>query len=122
MELKDKILARRTELGLSLDQVADRVGVSKTTIMRWENGDISNMRRDKINKLAQALQVSPAYLMGWTDEINGAIPDTLNMDDDFQVIHRAYQENWGEKEKIKFKELMKIAFDLKFNDENSDNN
>lgn len=36
--------------------------------MRWENGDIENMRADKIAKLAKALNTTPVYLMGWTDE------------------------------------------------------
>lgn len=68
MEVKDIIRNRRLELDLTLDQIAQRVGVSKPTVMRWENGDIENMRADKIAKLAKALNTTPVYLMGWTDE------------------------------------------------------
>ncbi|MFQ7036001.1 MAG: helix-turn-helix domain-containing protein [Candidatus Borkfalkia sp.] len=68
MEVKDIIRNRRLELDLTLEQIAQRVGVSKPTVMRWENGDIENMRADKIAKLAKALNTTPVYLMGWTDE------------------------------------------------------
>ena len=68
MEVKDIIRNRRLELDLTLEQIAQRVGVSKPTVMRWENWDIENMRADKIAKLAKALNTTPVYLMGWTDE------------------------------------------------------
>ena len=58
MDFKDTIKARRKELGLTLEEVGQIVGVSKTTIQRWESGEIKNQRRDKIVKLAQALQTT----------------------------------------------------------------
>ena len=64
MEIKDKLKNRRLELNLTLQEVADIVGVSKATIQRYESGNIDNMRRDKIALLAKALQVSPAFIMG----------------------------------------------------------
>jgi repressor LexA len=67
MDLKDKISARRQELGLTLEDVAKVVGVGKSTVRKWETGYIENMRRDKIAKLAEALRTTPAYLMGWED-------------------------------------------------------
>ncbi|MCC8075639.1 MAG: helix-turn-helix domain-containing protein [Clostridiales bacterium] len=65
MEVKDRIKARRTELGLTLEQVGNYVGVSKSTVKKWETGYISNMRRDKIARLSEILQISPVELMGW---------------------------------------------------------
>lgn len=68
MDFKDIIKTRRSKLGLTLDDIARYVGVSGATVSRWESGDIENIRRDKIAKLAEVLQVTPAYLMGWEDE------------------------------------------------------
>lgn len=48
---------RRKELGLTMKQVADAVGVSEATISRYESGNIKNMRRDRLDKYAKALQV-----------------------------------------------------------------
>lgn len=65
MEIKDILKARRIELGFTLDDIANQVGVSSPTVSRWESGDIQNMKRDKIVKLAAALDLSPAVIMGW---------------------------------------------------------
>lgn len=68
MEMKEIIVIRRKELGLTLEEVANRVGVSRTTVQRWEKGVLQNPGRDKIAALAAALQVAPEYLLGWTDD------------------------------------------------------
>lgn len=67
MNIGEKIKARRIELGLTFEEVGNIVGVGKSTVRKWETGDIKDMRRDKVSKLAYALKVSPSYLMGWTD-------------------------------------------------------
>lgn len=68
MTLQDIMRIRRRELGLTLEDVAQRVGVNRTTVQRWETGTIKNLGRDKIAAIAAALQVSPEYLLGWTDD------------------------------------------------------
>ena len=64
MEIKDIIKPRRIQLGLTLEEVGKAVGVSKTTVQRWESGNISNLRRDKIAKLAKILDLDPVSLVG----------------------------------------------------------
>lgn len=64
MLLNDKLKARRIELKLTMAEVAKLVGVSEATISRWESGDISNMRRDKIALYAKALNTTPLFVMG----------------------------------------------------------
>lgn len=68
MDFGQKIKQIRKSKGMSLEQVGDIVGVGKSTVRKWETGDIANMRRDKIAKLAKALGVEPSYLMGWNKE------------------------------------------------------
>lgn len=55
---------RRKELGLTLEQIGTYVGVSKSTVKKWETGFIDNMKRDKIALLAKILQVSPLSIIG----------------------------------------------------------
>lgn len=64
-DVKNTLKERRVELGYTMKELANLVGVSEATISRWESGDIANMRRDRIAKLAQALKISPAVIMGW---------------------------------------------------------
>lgn len=71
MGLKENIKNRRLELELTLDTVSKRLGVSKPTIQRYESGVISNIPPDKIEKLAEILKTTPAYLMGWEDVTDG---------------------------------------------------
>lgn len=67
MDIGDKIRTLRADQNLTLEEVAKVCGVGKSTVRKWEQGIIQNMRRDKIDKLAKALHVTPAYLMGWED-------------------------------------------------------
>ena len=67
MKANEVIKMRRKELGLTMKEVANAVGVSEGTVSRWESGDIRNMRRDKIAILARVLNVPPAVLMDWEE-------------------------------------------------------
>lgn len=67
MEKADIIKKRRKELRLSLQEVANLMGVSRQTVSKYENGIINNIPHDSILRLASALQTTPARLMGWTE-------------------------------------------------------
>lgn len=67
-DMAQKIKDLRLSQNLTLEQVANEVGVGKSTVRKWETGMIANMRRDKIASLAKALHTTPVYLMGWIDE------------------------------------------------------
>ena len=67
-DMAKRIKELRLSLGLTLEEVANQVGVGKSTVRKWETGIIANMKRDKIAALAKALHTTPGYLMGWTDE------------------------------------------------------
>ena len=63
--LKDNLKAARLQAGMTLDEVAQKVGVSRQTIQRYESGVIQNIPSDNIEKIADILGVSPGVLMGW---------------------------------------------------------
>jgi transcriptional regulator with XRE-family HTH domain len=62
-EIANKIKARRLELGLTLEDVAQAVGVGRSTVRKWETGMIKNMGRDKIAALAAVLELNPVELV-----------------------------------------------------------
>lgn len=80
--MKDKpigeiIKNRRIELGLTQEQLADRLGYkSKSTINKIELG-INDVSQKKIVKLAEALDTTTAYLMGWVDNPKRRAPDKM---------------------------------------------
>lgn len=59
MTVGEKIKMYREKKGYTLEELGNRVGVGKSTIRKWENGIIKNMRRDKIQILAEVLGCSP---------------------------------------------------------------
>ena len=68
MTIGNRIKERRIELGLSADDLADRIGKSRATVYRYENGDIENMPTTVLEPLAKALETTPADLMGWESD------------------------------------------------------
>ena len=68
-DIMSRMKKRREELDMSYQTLSDKVGISKSTLQRYETGYIKNMPVDKLEDIANALRVSPAYLMGWTDEV-----------------------------------------------------
>ena len=75
--MAQRIKELRKEKKLTLEQVADVVGVGKSTVRKWETGMIANMKRDKIALLAKALGTTPAYLMGWKETEKEISPSEL---------------------------------------------
>lgn len=76
MDIEKMINQRRTELKLTLEQVGQAVGVGKSTVKKWEDGYISNMRRDKIALLAKVLKMNPvSFITGeFKEEEDQATP------------------------------------------------
>lgn len=67
MKLYENIKNRRIELNLSQTELAKRVGYKdKASISRVENGKL-DLTQSMIEEFANALECSPAYLMGWSD-------------------------------------------------------
>lgn len=73
MEFRDKIKSLRNKLGMTMDELSKKVGVSTPTIQRYESGEIKNVRRDKIQLLADALETTPSYLMDWTESDSDSV-------------------------------------------------
>ena len=69
MKIGARIKARRKALGISADKLAERLGKDRSTIFRYEKGDIENLPLDILEPIAQALSTTPAYLMGWDEQI-----------------------------------------------------
>jgi transcriptional regulator with XRE-family HTH domain len=61
----ERIRAKREELGISQTDLANSVGISKQTLYKYENDIVTNIPSDIIEKLANKLNCSPAYIMGW---------------------------------------------------------
>ena len=64
----NKLKSLREHKKLTLDEVAKKIGTSRQTLFKYENGIVTNIPSNKIEELAGIYGVSPAYLMGWEDD------------------------------------------------------
>ena len=67
MTIGDRIKNRRKYLRMSADELAKRLGKDRSTIYRYEKGDIENLPLDILEPIADALGTTPQYLMGWEE-------------------------------------------------------
>lgn len=74
MSLGSRLRERRQQLGLTLEEVAQAVGVSKSTVQKWESGTIEDMRLAKAAGLAKVLKVSPLWIMGISESMTDPTP------------------------------------------------
>lgn len=71
MSLAKKMIELRKQNGLSQQDLADRLGVSRQAISRWETGAVQPLA-DSVKSLAQVFQVSTDYLLN--DDLDDPTP------------------------------------------------
>lgn len=80
MTVYERIKNRRKKLGLTADDVADALGVSRATVYRYESAYIEKLPITSLEPLSKVLHCTPAYLMGWEDE-----PSTIMQKSNFSL-------------------------------------
>ncbi|MBX8938527.1 XRE family transcriptional regulator [Enterococcus gilvus] len=78
MNIGERMKMRRKQLKLSADVVAERLGVSRSTIFRYEKGEIEKLPTNILDDIAKILQTTPAYLMGWESDNISSIETIYN--------------------------------------------
>lgn len=129
MKIGQRIKERRKALKISADELAARLGKDRSTIYRYENGEIENLPLDMLEPIASALDMEPKELMGWDQDKqeeknkknSDAMQDiTLKMFEDedfFNVV--SFLEKLDEKQfkrvKVSLSNLFEEAFDVDVN-------
>lgn len=80
IEIGQRILLRRTQLGLTLDDVASEIGVAKSTIQRYEKGTIQKIKLPVIEAVARVLKVDPAWICCKTDNMDVTYTTRMDLD------------------------------------------
>ena len=66
---------RRLELGVNQPYIAEKMGVTASTIQRYEAGTIDNTKKLVLDGLSEALHVSVEWLKGETEEMTSDVTD-----------------------------------------------
>ena len=65
MTIGERIREARTAKGLTQEQLAEQVHVTKQAVYKYETGIVTNIPLDKLESIAACLGVAPGYLVGW---------------------------------------------------------
>lgn len=65
MTIGERIREARTAKGLTQEQLAEQVHVTKQAVYKYETGIVTNIPLDKLESIAACLGVAPDYLAGW---------------------------------------------------------
>lgn len=106
MGIGQRIKERRKALKLSADELGKKLGKDRSTIYRYEKGDIENLPLDILEPIAKALNTTPQYLMGWQEKIEkdpvgmAELHFEILMDEDFVGMFPGFQSLDAKKRKI----------------------
>lgn len=89
MNVGQRIKQRRKELGLTADELAECLGKDRSTIYRYEKGDIEKLPLDILEPIAKVLKTTPQSLMGWEEvqKKNDVLSDiVLKLSKDMELL------------------------------------
>ena len=89
MSTGERIRALRIQKGMSQEELGRRVGLKKAAINKYETGVVVNLKRSVIAKLADVLETSPAYLMGWEYDEASSSPEILALMTELSMDHQS---------------------------------
>ena len=71
MAISERLKSLRLKSNKTLEEVGKLIGATKQTLYKYENGIITNIPIDKIERLADIYNVAPSFIMGWDVERTG---------------------------------------------------
>ena len=94
--------ARRKELNLTMEYVAEKMDVNKSTIQRYESGMIDNTKKLVVEGLANVLRVSPEWLRGETDTTGSDFVDErmVKIEDTMKEILQSFPLKMGREDAV----------------------
>lgn len=66
--MPDRIKERRIAMGLTQEELAEKLGLQKSAIAKYENGRVENIKRSVIQNMAEILHCRPSYLLAFEDD------------------------------------------------------
>lgn len=104
MDIGEKIKNLRISMRLTQEELATAAGTKKQTIHKYETGIISNIPASKIKLIADKLETTPAYLMGWENESNQKQPTEGELSD----MHKLVMQKVEGMNEIQLKKFLQV--------------
>ncbi len=74
MTTGERIKKLRKEHHMTQEELGEKLGVQRAAVQKYEKGTVKNIKRDSLILLAEILDTTPEYLLGWDDMPKNAIP------------------------------------------------
>lgn len=104
MTIGDRIKKLRMLIDMSQVELAEKIGVKKQTLYKYENNLVTNIPSDVIERICKVLNTSPAYLMGWSDNLTveeeELIPELLSNTELLESVKKLMSLNNEHKQTI----------------------
>lgn len=110
MTIGDRIREKRKDRRMTQEELAELSKTTKQNINKYENNVITNIPSDKIERIAKVLSVSPAYLMGWTENNEETMKSATTLDPVEREIIETYRKADG-KQKLRIGSLIQEISD-----------
>lgn len=78
VDMSERIKSRRIQMGLTQEELGEKLGLQKSAIAKYENGRVENIKRSVISNMAKVLDCSPCYLMGWEEQREKTNPKIID--------------------------------------------
>ena len=107
---------------LTLDDVARHLGIGRQSVYKYEQGTVTNIPLDKLEKMAQLFGTTPGYLAGWNDE-KPPDPEEQPKNDDVRLLIRGLNKLSPEQleQATNMMRIMFTKYADYFSKENNDN-
>ena len=107
MTVGQRIKERRKEMKISADELGKRIGKNRATVFRYENGDIEKLPLDILEPIANALDTTPQFLMGWEDEKKTTVENNSGMSEAKQKLF-ALADECSDEEVSRLLQMMEL--------------
>ena len=91
----ERIKALREQLGMTQDELAEKLGTTKQNIYKYETGVVTNIPSDKIEQMAALFGVHPSYLMGWDNQDQNSGQQTYYNDPETEALAQLIHDTPG---------------------------
>ena len=89
----DRIKEQRTRAGYTLEEVANRLGLQKSVVSKYERGEVETIKQSHIKTMAEMFDCSPVYLLGYTDQVDWKPDQEYFLDDYSRDLARFVKQN-----------------------------
>lgn len=101
MNVGERIQARRKQLGMTAEELANRIGKTRTTVSRYETGYIEKLPSSVLIPIAEALNTTPSYLMGWEeDDLPEGRAELIRTPEDQELLDAFHRLNEAQRKTV----------------------